>query len=423
LKFSRLALTAAVLLMSCGDDPVEATLPPPDAGLPAPTPAPAPVVVTTVSDQVDPGTCPLGGNKFQYGIDDNANGVLDGSEVDSTQVVCNKDSFSKVLTGNLNLFTTADVALAQSYTGVIGNVYLDARLTPPAMTMEVILPKLTFISGSLTTTCGSAAKAIRLPALEQVGGRVTLGCGGAPLETVEAPALKTVGDIVTITGPVATLSLPELKDVNGLSLTSTAATTFPFPSLTRVRDGSFEVTDNGSLDECSVIARAHAIRGAQAIAGFMSISGNLACAAVTDVCPIVPVGADTDNFRLCYRRVASWSAAKTLCESLGAGWSLMYLSSEAERASLEGTAFSASSANTNSTWMGYFDTGHEGTWTWIQNIVGNTYAPQTTVDGLWHTAEPNGSFGENCAVLYPDRLRANDSTCSSVNPLAGCRRL
>ncbi|MBA1145775.1 PD40 domain-containing protein [Ectothiorhodospiraceae bacterium WFHF3C12] len=54
---------------------------------------PNPSTVVNAQTVIPPGnTCPTGGVQIESGIDENANGVLDASEVDETAVVCNGDA-------------------------------------------------------------------------------------------------------------------------------------------------------------------------------------------------------------------------------------------------------------------------------------------------------------------------------------------
>jgi hypothetical protein len=111
----------------------------------------------------------------------------------------------------------------------------------------------------------------------------------------------------------------------------------------------------------------------------------------------------------------SWSAARAYCARYG--YHLVSIESVAENAFITMTASMASGVD--GWWIGYFDIGHEGTWTWD----GGSTSPYVN----WSPTEPNNCMaagtvfcpGENCAMILTGPALAvgkwNDSICEPAD--------
>jgi hypothetical protein len=374
---------ASLFLLSCGS-------PPPPA---------SPSVASSVTAENPGANCVSGGTRFQFGVDDDSNGTLEAAEVDSTQYVCStSNSFTNVYFRDLTLRSAADVEAAQAYTGILGSLFIEPTAIAPATTVDVVLPNLRFVHGSIMSDCGgSQARIWSFPELEVVTSQIFTGECDETLESVSAPKLMRSGGIDISAVPLlSSISLPSLRQIIG--------------------NAAFNVGDNQSLNNCEVLPIIHALR-VNGWTGEWSTSENIECTSPTQVCRTTPVGTNSTDFRLCYDEVV-WTAGKALCESIGAGWGLLYLRSNAERLSLQGgfqqIAF----------WAGYNDRAVDGTWVWDLSPTGNTYAPQINDGVFWRGEEPNGGGTENCSEMRIDQgsMAANDLSCGDSR-MPACRYL
>jgi hypothetical protein len=369
------------------------------------SPPPAAPKVASLSTPESPGAnCASGGTRFQFGIDDDGDGTLEAAEVESTQYVCNTGAFSNVYFGNLTLTSAADIQAAQGYTGILGTLRIEPQAVSPATTVDVTLPNLRFVQGDVFSGCGLAndesdARTWSFPELEIVTGAFSTSDCNPLLESISAPKLTRSGPVSIWFTLLTSLSLPSLRELFG--------------------NAELNADNNASLSSCDVIGIVHTLR-LNGWDGSWSAVGTIDCTSAAGLCRTIPVGSNSTDFRLCYTDI-NWPSAKTLCESIGPNWGLLYLTSDAERVNLIDSAFSPYSF-----WTAYNDEAVINTWVWDRTLTGNTYAPQSYTDGdLWIDGEPNGDDIENCAEFHStgETGQLNDSTCDVANHKPACRYL
>ncbi len=105
------------------------------------------------------------------------------------------------------------------------------------------------------------------------------------------------------------------------------------------------------------------------------------------------MGSTTTEYFLC-EQANTTSAAETICEGLGSGWTLARINDATENAYVDGFIG-------NDVWVGGTDAAVEGAWRWrdgVQFWQGNQTG--TPVGGLythWASGEPSGGVTESCA--------------------------
>jgi hypothetical protein len=104
-------------------------------------PAPGELVIT---DTMVGSNCPDGGTRIQSGVDTNGNGTLDPGEVTQTQYVCNQLPTASYYVGSVSITSQADLTALQSYSIVIGDVSVT-----PSFSGALSWPMLTEITGGL----------------------------------------------------------------------------------------------------------------------------------------------------------------------------------------------------------------------------------------------------------------------------------
>jgi hypothetical protein len=136
---------------------------------------------------VQPGSdCEYGGVAIESGVDTNMNGVLDPSEVTSTQYVCNGASSiacgsASSLSGEVSIQSAADLGQIGSATCIDG----DLVITNTDLTSMPELAGIDTVTGSVYVVGNSA-----LPSLSDLSGLIRVG----DLYVVQAnPALTSVG--------------------------------------------------------------------------------------------------------------------------------------------------------------------------------------------------------------------------------------
>ncbi len=115
----------------------------------------------------------------------------------------------------------------------------------------------------------------------------------------------------------------------------------------------------------------------------------------------------------------TWAQARDACAARGAGYHLVILVDDAERAAL---AAAARAAVDSTWWLGATDEATEGTWINV-DATPTTYLP-------WANGEPNDAGGEDCLGLLAvsgetaDRAAfANDEACGDPFPsICACDR-
>lgn len=177
----------------------------------------SPTTVLVRKDPLPPSIqCPDGGVAVQTGVDKNGDGILQDAEIDHTTPVCNS---LELWEGDFTENDWSDpikVAALQGARVVVGSLTINAS-------GPVTLPALEMVTGDLFS--GSPASVPTLPVLHQVGGTLVIGTGAS---APELPRLFEVdGNVVASTGSAA-LDLPMLFKIGGsLGVTpATAAVTF-----------------------------------------------------------------------------------------------------------------------------------------------------------------------------------------------------
>lgn len=158
--------------------------------------------------------CQLGGVAILVGTDLDSDGVLAPSEVTSTSYVCNGAPPGPTLVGDYMISNNLDVAL---------------------------LAGVTEITGFLITGGSTPLDEIRLPDLERVG---MLGLGGDNLRTISLPHLVSSNHWVALRlaadGPPGTIEIPHLQQVAEAFFVSGLMSTVAAPALVSV-GGDFRV--------------------------------------------------------------------------------------------------------------------------------------------------------------------------------------
>jgi hypothetical protein len=142
-------------------------------------------------DPEPPGpNCSEGGTAIKSGLDQNHDGTLEDNEVTATSYACNAPPVGGgVLEGSFTIHNSLDVDFLSAFTGVSGDVYVDA-------------PGLTTIS---------------LPGLTSIGGVLgVIGAGAPDLAALYMPSLASVGTIQLEAPLLATLSWPSLTSVGAI---------------------------------------------------------------------------------------------------------------------------------------------------------------------------------------------------------------
>jgi hypothetical protein len=427
-------LCLCVLVVGCGDSGNNPITNIPDAGTP-------PDVVTSTTPEPDGANCQYGGTKVEVGIDKNGNGMLEPDEVQSTFYICNQmptpsptDPLMSLYYGELVIGSAGDVAAAQGYTGVIGDVLVAPGEDTAAL--AIALPNLQFVSGNITDCVDEERVAqetatLSLDALTQVGGDVGLECNF--VSAASFPVLTAIhDDLFLLESSLTTWSAPMLASAGSVSVNGTSLSTLanlPTPS----PNGGLSISANPNLDDCAM----HDIAGAVRRAGFRGtivVDGNGGngdgsdendCTDATHLCQLVTIGGDATDWRECYPQV-DWSDARTMCQSLGAGWDLAYFTSVADEQTVGALVFSPTY------WIGYYQAAESAPYTWVQEPAAQTFAPQSSADptdgAFWNSGEPTGDANPDCVQIFsndqfnPTDVVANDLTCSNtLQPL--CRHL
>jgi hypothetical protein len=168
----------------------------------------APPKTIVRKDPLPPGKeCPNGGTAVRTGVDKNGNGVLDDDEVENTVYVC---SDSDVWEGD---FTSADWNDAQKV-ATLGR----ARVVTGSLTIDpaaaVHLPRLELIAANLTVS--RPVTALDLPALRNIGGNVQIDTPA--IDDLALPALERVTGELRLIGNGAngtSIAAPHLGEVGG----------------------------------------------------------------------------------------------------------------------------------------------------------------------------------------------------------------
>jgi Lectin C-type domain len=435
-----LALLSSVV--ACGNNGDDAVDHIPDGGG-------STTVLTKTTPEPAGSNCQYGGTEVQVGIDTNGNGILDADEVTSTFYICDpapSNPMSSVYYGELVIGSAGDVAAAQSYTGVIGDVIISEDSDVTAL--DVALPNLMFISGAITDCQGgdeegdvaparrqpavSATATVSLAALQVVGG-IDIECG-SPISSLAFPALTSVnGSIFLNNSSLATWSAPVLASIaESIDVFNTSLTTLTLPPPGNTVDASLDIENNALFPDCAADDLAGAIRragfrGSIYVGGNGDGSGNSGafCTDPTHACQSVTIDSDSTDWRECWT-TTDFDAGRAMCQGLGMGWDLAYFTSIADEESVGALAYQSTY------WIGYYQATESAPYTWVQAPQNQTFAPQSSSDPMygafWNTGEPTGDANPDCVetfstdVYNPTAVVANDTVCDdNFAPL--CRYL
>lgn len=324
--------------------------------------------------------------------------MLNGTEITSTQYICDTSAFSNPYVGDLVITNASELAAAQQYTAVIGSLYIQVS------DAKVSLSQLAYVQGTVST-CGDA--------------------GDLPLTTLEAPELLRFGGWLDLScnPQLASLSMPKLQSAGNLWIGPSALTSLALPSLTALTEpmGSplFAVSDNPQLNDCDAYRVLNQLPKS-GLSIYNQFSGNIECKDGQLLCPTVGVGADA-SFRFCNKVVSDYGDARLLCKSIGTGWDTLYFTSDAERRTC-----ATELPGLGDTWLGYTDIKNEGTFVWEQTTT-PAYAPQDTGNATaWQSLARANDSNTNCATFRPNggEEKFTHANCVSSDPFAvACRML
>jgi hypothetical protein len=413
----------AVAAVACGDNAAPA--------------ASSPDVLTKTTAEPDGANCQYGGTRVDVGVDKNGNGVLDSGEIQSTFYVCNQastpappDPLSSLYFGDLVIGSAGDVAAAQAYTGIVGN--LSIALQEDTAPLAVALPNLQFVSGQISDCSaglGSVDQSVALSfaSLTQVGSDFELQCRNEVV-SVDAPVLTAVhGSLLLFGDKLSSWSAPTLATVGrSIIVVETSLSTLTLPMPGTGWEDQLVVEGNSHLDDCATddlagAERREGFRGTIAVDG----NGSAPCADPTHTCQLLTIGGNATDWRECYQQY-DWSSARSTCQSIGAGWDLAYFTSVADEESVGALTYEATY------WIGYDQVGSNAPYTWVQEPANQTFAPQSSSDptngAFWNSGEPTGDQNPDCVEIFsrdvsdPTAVVANDLPCSNMlRPL--CRYL
>jgi hypothetical protein len=341
-------------------------------------------VLTRLTPEPAGANCTQGGVRLEAGLDDNGDSTLGSGEVDTTQYICDTSVFANAYAGDLYINSAADLARAQQYTAVLGGIYINYSGASLALVLYDV---------STCDSSGVPATSFSAPKLASIGGDLDVSCN-TELASLSLPVLRSIGD--------------------DLYIESTKLTSLSLPALETVSDG-FNVRDNTLLNDCGAYMLLKQLSNKNSFPR-VNVSGNIECTDTNQLCPVTPIGADM-TFRICFGSDRNYATSRTMCQSIGAKWDLLYFNSNAEL----GTVASAfrSFNYQKDFWVGYSDSGTEGTFVWVQNSSG-TYAPQSG-NPPWGTGQPDnggtGGLDEDCAHTgynWQDNneYRFNDRPCT-----------
>lgn len=112
---------------------------------PAPIEEPLKPLIDVI-DEPPSEACAAGGVRIEMGVDRNGNGVLDPSEIDSTEILCGDEALNHIFLGSFYIRSDADVELLSKYSIALGHILISVpgdyhgadpspHLTPSAFEM------------------------------------------------------------------------------------------------------------------------------------------------------------------------------------------------------------------------------------------------------------------------------------------------
>ncbi len=436
----------------------------------------APASLTHVTTEPAGANCTYGGARVDTGLDTNGDGVLQASEVTSTQYLCDTSNIDAWYLGDVHLATPADLARLDGIQVIIGSLYFDGPCGA-----DVTLPDLQIVSRSIFLTAGNGGGArpvhvpgivgfqsLTFPALTRVGENFDID-NQEDLTLVSAPKLVSAGYVEAYYNlRLATIDLPSLTFVpaNGLNLYGNDALTdvrlpklarldamqvsynqklaaLDLPALTSV--STLEVSSNAALAALhlpqAAISNTLTIRSNPMLVAcpfyhsvrprppYLTIEANADVCTGFDLCDVVAIPGLTATVRTCLNRT-DYVSAQALCRTLdalpdggttnvdgGLGSNLVWFESHDEWVNFQATAMDAGFPS--AMWLGYSDRVTEGTWLAESGFTG--YTPMTDPDaGFWAQGQPdNGNGVENWSEFYNSGV-AND-IASTANDYPVCR--
>lgn len=162
----------------------------------------------TRRDPIEPGAeCPNGGDAVHVGIDDNGDGILQDSEIDATTYACDPSQVWEGDFGELDWQDQAKVAALRAARVVTGSLTI-------AGSTGVSLPRLELVGAGLSVY--GPLPTLDLPALRQVSGSVEIDVPG--IDELALPALERVLGEVFVTGNGVhgvSIEAPHLAEIGG----------------------------------------------------------------------------------------------------------------------------------------------------------------------------------------------------------------
>lgn len=372
--------------------------------------------------------CANGGTRVESGLDLDNDGALGANEVTNTAYICNDAAVDDVFYGNLVVRADTDLQLLQGKRVLVGN--LEVRHAPGGV---LTLSTLEIITGEVRVGDDSQGelraltpvRELHFPALKAIG---ELRVSSSPDVTVlDFPALQRASRLSFLyLDGVTTLSFPALTHADSIELESNVAlttftapllqsllslyvydntvlTTFTVSALTEVSE-YFGVRYNAALNDCFVW-RVLAQMPEEPRFG-VSVYDNdvtVTCAAA-DICFPVTAEVPTLTFiRECVRPTP-FAAARTTCQSLGAGADLAWFENATEWSTF---AAAVNTGDLSEGWFGYSDAAMDGTWTALSGF--STFNP-VTEPNFWAPGEPNGGANENAAEILWNGANDGDAT-------------
>jgi hypothetical protein len=172
--------------------------------------------------------CPAGGVLVQAGADRDGDGTLDDDEIARGETVC-----GKVIDGDVDVYTQAELDALRDVQAITGS--LQVRYAGPLTGVE--LPSLRAVGGDFEVIYVTGVQSVSAPRLSTVSGALRIESLPA-LDLVSLPALERAGSVTIDHDPNLTeLSLPSLTEVKGgVAFTDLPLEALDLPNLRYIGD-------------------------------------------------------------------------------------------------------------------------------------------------------------------------------------------
>jgi hypothetical protein len=214
-------------------------------------PAPADPQLVQVVPEPPGANCANGGSAIQIGVDADGDGVLSASEISSTTYVCNGHDPSPpngVLEGSYLVSNSLDVAFLEGVTSITGDLLVHA---PGLSALD--LPALTAVGGKLEIQDCDALGKLALGALTQIGGDLRIVANAGTFTSLAGLAkLTSLGGKLDVYNNAA---LVDLAGLEGLTALPEGAYVVSNPALTglgglanvKTAGGDIQIQQNGPV--------------------------------------------------------------------------------------------------------------------------------------------------------------------------------